>query len=187
MKEKVDKIRKCLTDPAFRMDALIRRGFYNKLSDEVFIKKKFSVLTGVELNLENPRTFNEKINWLKINNRQAVYTRMVDKYEAKKYVSERIGDAHIIPTIGIWKDFDDIYFDDLPDRFVLKCTHDSGSVIVCQNKALFNRKWAKEKLEQSLNRNYYFDSREWPYRNVKRKIIAEKFIGGGAAWQFKFI
>lgn len=129
-----------------------------------------------KLNLENPETFNEKLQWLKLYDRKPEYSKMVDKYEVKEYVANIIGEEYIIPTIGVYDNFEDINFDLLPNQFVIKCTHDSGSTIVCKNKEDFNINIAKEKIDKSLKNNFYYSSREWPYKNVKPKIIVEKFM-----------
>lgn len=129
-----------------------------------------------ELDLKNPKGFNEKLQWLKIYDRKAEYTTMVDKYAVKQYVAEKIGEQYIIPTLGIWKRFDDIDFDSLPNQFVLKCTHDSGGLVVCKDKNKLDKEAAKAKIERSLKKNYYWSSREWPYKNVPPRIIAEKYM-----------
>ena len=151
-------------------------GKYGKsLNDEEFLKQKFRLCIGKELNLENPQTFNEKLQWQKLYDRKPEYTQMVDKYEAKKWIAERIGEEYIIPTLGVWDSFDEIDFDKLPNQFVLKATH-AGGVIICRDKAKFDKKSAKKRLEKSLKENYYWHGREWPYKNVKPRILAEVFI-----------
>ena len=129
-----------------------------------------------KLNLKTPQTFNEKLQWLKIYDRKPIYTTMVDKYEVKNYVADKIGDEYIIPTLGVWDSFDEIDFDSLPDQFVLKCTHDSGGLVICKDKSKLNKEKAKKKIELSLNRNYYYHGREWAYKDVKPRVIAEKLI-----------
>ena len=151
-------------------------GYYPKMSDECYLKKCWKAKFGTELNLENPQSFNEKLQWLKINNRNPEYTRMVDKYEAKKYVSDRIGDDYIIPTFGVWENFDDIDFNELPNQLVLKCTHDSGGLVIVRDKSNFDVQAAKKKINKYLKRKYFYEWREWPYKNVKPRIIAEKYI-----------
>ncbi|MBQ4131506.1 MAG: glycosyl transferase [Clostridia bacterium] len=146
------------------------------LPDKTHIKMRFKLKTGKKLNLENPQTFNEKLQWLKLYDRKHIYTTMVDKYEVKQYIAERIGEEYIIPTLGVWDSFDDIDFDALPNQFVLKCTHDSGGLVICKDKNTFDKAAAKEKIEKSLKRNYFLIHREWPYKNVKRRIIAEKYM-----------
>ena len=129
-----------------------------------------------KLNIENPRTFNEKIQWLKINDHKEIYTTMVDKFKAKSYVEKKIGKQYIVPTYGVWDRFEDIDFDILPNQFVLKCTHDSGGLVIVRDKLNFDKKKAKKKIEKSLRNNYYYSCREWPYKNVKPRIIAEKYL-----------
>ena len=147
-----------------------------KIDDETYLKKVYKLKMGKELNLENPQTFNEKLQWLKLYDRKPEYTQMVDKYEAKKYVANEIGEEYIIKTLGVWEKFDDINFDKLPNQFVLKTTHDSGGVIICRDRKSFNIEKAKEKLEESLKRNYFYAWREWPYKNVKPRIIVEEYV-----------
>jgi len=131
---------------------------------------------GKELEVDNPTTFNEKLQWLKLYDRNPIYTTMVDKYEVKEYVANIIGKEHIIPTLGVWNHFDEIDFSKLPEQFVLKCTHDSGGLVIVKDKAKLNKKEAKRKIEKCLRRNYYYSGREWPYKNVKPRIIAEKYM-----------
>lgn len=142
-----------------------------------YMKRIFRKRVGYPLNLEKPRTFNEKLQWLKLYDHNPLYTKMVDKYEAKKYVADIIGEEYIIPTLGIWNQFDEIDLDQLPEQFVLKCNHDSGSVVICKDKARLDKKAAKKKLECGLRYNYYYRGGfEWPYKNVKPRIIAEAFM-----------
>lgn len=131
---------------------------------------------GSSLDLLSPRTFNEKIQWLKLYDRKPIYTTMVDKYEAKKYVANIIGEEYIIPTLGIFNKVDDIDFDALPSQFVLKCTHDSGGIVICKDKCTFDKNVAKHTLDEYLHRRYYWRNREWPYKNVKPRIIAEQYM-----------
>ena len=152
------------------------KGFFNFLSDEAYIKLFYKLGLDKKLNLEKPETFNEKLQWLKLNDRKDIYTIMVDKYEAKKYVSEKIGDEYVIKTLGVWESFEEINFDKLPNQFVLKCTHNSGGVVVCSDKSSLNLKEAKKKINKSLKQNYYHNGREWPYKNVRPQIIAERFL-----------
>ncbi len=170
----------------FKINAL--RGMYSDLPDEEYLRKLFYASMGKPLDLENPQTFNEKLQWLKLYDRKPIYTTMVDKYAAKEYVANLIGKEHIIPTLGVWDRFDDIDFDALPDRFVLKTTHDSGGVVICRDKKTFDKKAARAKLEKSLKRNYYLTFREWPYQDVPHRIIAEQYIAtsDGELTDYKF-
>ena len=146
------------------------------LPDKQYLCLMYWAMLHKKLDLKNPKTFNEKIQWLKINDRKPEYTVMVDKYAAKQYVADRIGEQYIIPTLGVWESFDDIDFESLPNQFVLKCTHDSGGLVVCKDKSKLDKAAAKEKIEKSLKRNYYWSGREWPYKNVPPRIIAEKYM-----------
>lgn len=128
------------------------------------------------MNLDSPKSYNEKLQWLKLFDRDSKYTKLVDKYEVKKYVSSVIGNQYIIPTLGVWDSFDDIDFASLPDRFVLKCTHDSGGVVICKDKSTFDKVKAKRIIQSSLKKNFFYEGREWPYKNVKPRVIAEKYM-----------
>ncbi len=161
-----------LTHPIF----VIYRLFPRLLPDSLFLKCQYFMRIGKKLNLRNPKTFNEKLQWLKLHDRKPEYTTMVDKYEVKKYVAEKIGEQYIIPTLGVWDKFDDIDFNTLPDQFVLKCTHDSGGLVIVKDKKQFDEQAAREKIEKCLRQNYYFKSREWAYKNIDPKIIAEKYM-----------
>lgn len=146
------------------------------LPDKTYLKLKYRYKMKRKLNLENPQTYNEKLQWLKLHDRKDIYTKLVDKHEVKKIVGEIIGDDYIIPTLGMWDKFEDIEFDKLPDKFVLKCTHDSGGLYICNNLSEFNIGQAKKKITSSLKHNFYWSGREWPYKNVIPKIISEPFI-----------
>ncbi len=159
--------------------------FSHLFSDETFLRLLFKLSMGKVLNLDNPQTFSEKLQWLKLYNRKPEYTQMVDKYEAKKYVANIIGDEYIIPTLGVWDNVDDIDFDSLPNQFVLKCTHDSGGLVICKDKSKLDVKSAKKKLARSLKHNYYYQNREWPYKNVKPRIIAEQFLVDESGYELK--
>ncbi|HFI0796648.1 TPA: ATP-grasp fold amidoligase family protein, partial [Streptococcus suis] len=128
------------------------------------------------LNYSNPKSFNEKLQWLKLYDKNEEYTDLVDKFEVKKIVSEIIGDEYIIPTLGIWNNFNEIDFNKLPSKFVLKCTHDSGGIIICRDKKTFDIKKARKIINRSLRNNFFYSGREFPYKNVKPRIIAEKYM-----------
>lgn len=147
-----------------------------RLPDDLYLKIFYKKKIGKKLNLKNPQTFNEKMQWLKLNDRKEIYTTMVDKYDVKKYVANIIGEEYIIPTIGVYDNFDNINFDELPNKFVIKCTHDSGGVVVCKDKSIFNIEIARKKINDCLKKNFYYLGREWPYKNVKPRIIIEKFL-----------
>ena len=164
------------TDKKCRFSILSVLGFYNNMPDEEFLKKLYKIRMGKELRLDNPQTLNEKLQWLKIHDRNPEYTKMVDKYEVRKYISEKIGEEYLIPLLGVWDSFDEIDFDKLPQQFVLKCTHDSGGLVICKDKSEFNIKAARRKINWRMRRNYYWQNREWSYKNVKPRIIAEKYM-----------
>lgn len=146
------------------------------LPDKLYISLYYRMKMHKKMHWNHPKTFNEKLQWLKLYDRKPEYTEMVDKYEAKKYVSSRIGEEYIIPTLGIWNRFEDIDFDRLPNQFVLKCTHDSGGLVIVRDKAKLDKDRARVKIERSFKNNYYFAGREWPYKNVQPRIIAEQYM-----------
>ena len=146
------------------------------LPDKMYLSVMYLYTMGKEMHWDNPRTFNEKLQWLKVYDRKTVYTIMVDKYAVKQYVANIIGQEYIIPTLGVWNKFDEIDFENLPNQFVLKCTHDSGGLIVCKDKSKLDIAAARKKIERCLNRNFYYQSREWPYKNVPPRIIAEQYM-----------
>lgn len=161
----------------YRLSLLTDLGCFNKLSDEKFLKMMFKVKINRRLNLDNPRSFNEKMQWLKLNNRNYEYTMMVDKYLVREYIKEKIGDKYLIPLLGVWEKAEDIDFESLPEKFVLKCNHNSGmGLCICRDKKTFDKDEAIRKLNYALKQDYYLNSREWPYKNVKRRIIAEELL-----------
>lgn len=171
-----DKLKRYVIDKKYRFDINAKLGLHNKMSDEAFLKTLYRNHLGKELNLDSPTTYNEKIQWLKIHDRKPEYTMMVDKVGVKSYVADKIGEQYIIPTIGVWDKFDEIDFDKLPNRFVLKTTHDSGGVVICKDKNTFNIKSARKTLNKFLKRKYYQLKREWPYKDVKPRIICEEYM-----------
>ncbi len=182
---KIKVLAKYLKKPVGIFAILNLIGFHSFFSDKFIIKTMYTLGTGKKLNLDNPVTYNEKLQWLKLYDRKPMYTQMVDKYEVKKYVANIIGEDRVIPTLGIWDRFEDIDFDSLPNQFVLKCTHDSGGVVICKDKATFDVKKAKKKLKKSLRKNYYYKNREWPYKDVKPRIIAEKYMVDESGYELK--
>ncbi len=152
------------------------KAFLKFVPDDLYLKTIYWIHFGKKLDLVDPKTFNEKLQWLKLHDRKEIYTFLVDKYEAKRIVASIIGDEYIIPTLGVWDSFDEIEFEKLPDSFVLKCTHDSGGVYICKDKALFDYTKVRKKIICSLKYNFYWVGREWPYKNVVPRIIAEENI-----------
>ena len=161
------------------------RGWFNWIDDKLYLEIAYRIAMGKKLSLDNPQTFNEKLQWLKLYDRKPVYTQMVDKYEAKKYVANIIGEQHIIPTLGVWDRFDDIDFDKLPNQFVLKCTHDSGGLVICKDKEKLNIEKARNIINGCLRNNYYWGQREWPYKGVRPRILAEKYMVDESGYELK--
>lgn len=151
-------------------------GFFDSWNDEKYLKFIYKLKFKKKLNLEKPITFNEKLQWLKLNDRNDLYTDMVDKIKVKQIVSKKIGKEYIIPTIKTWKNPDEINFAELPSQFVLKCNHNSGGLVICKNKEQLDIEKCKKTLHNCLKRNYYYSGREWPYKNVKPLILAEEYI-----------
>ena len=171
------KIVAYIQDPKISLaGALIRFGGF--ITDKLYLKWLYRLKMGHKLNLNNPLTFTEKLQWLKLYDRNPEYTQLVDKAAVKHIVGEKIGFEHIIPTIGEWNSAEEIEWDKLPDQFVLKTTHGGGGggVVICTNKNSFDIKQANEKLRNSLKSCIYRNMREWPYKNIPRKIIAEDYI-----------
>lgn len=172
----MNKVLKLFKDKKYRFFVMNRIGITRFMSDKKYLEAMFYYKMGKHLDLENPKTFNEKLQWLKLFDRKPEYTTMVDKYATKKYVADRIGEQYIIPTLGVWERFDDIDFDKLPNQFVMKCTHDSGGLVICRDKSKFNVSEARAKINKSLKSNYFYAGREWPYKNVRPQIIAELYM-----------
>lgn len=145
-------------------------------TDKTYIKLQFRHLMGYRLDLEHPTTFQEKLQWLKLNDRKPIYHQMVDKYEAKRFIEERIGAEYVIPTLGLYDTANEIDYDTLPEAFVMKTTHDSGTVIVSTDKASLDKTYVQQFLTKRLKRNYYYTEREWPYKGLKPRIIIEENI-----------
>lgn len=155
---------------------IVHTGITNLLSDKIYLKLTYRIRFGEKLDLKNPITFNQKIQWLKLYDRQARYTELVDKVKVKDYVAKEIGQQYLIPTLGVWDHFEDIDFEQLPKQFVLKCNHDSGSIVICRDKSTFDLEYARKKLTKGLRTDAYYWGREWPYKNVQRKILAEAYM-----------
>ena len=156
--------------------ALGRRELLNWLSDRQYLEICYRAKFNRKLNLDSPESFNEKMQWLKLNDRKTLWTDLADKYVAKQIVGEWVGSQHIIPNIGVWHDANEIDFKSLPNQFVLKCNHDSGSVIVIRDKSIINEKEVKKSLNRSLKHTGFWYGREWPYKNIRPLIIAEKYM-----------
>lgn len=188
---KIVTLRKTLTkNPGRLVRVLGAKGLLNWVPDKVYLKIAFRGETGRKLNLSNPQSYNEKIQWLKLYNRKEEYIQYVDKYEVRSYVSKTIGDQNLIPLIGVFNNVEEINWADLPEKFVIKCTHGSGSNIICSNKSQLDITLCKEKLDKWMKKNWYWFGREWAYKNVKPRIICEQFIetlDGKAPTDYKFM
>ena len=183
------RIGKFIKNPIYLIPAMMSRGFFNWMPDRPFLKLRFYAQMRRKLDLANPQTFNEKLQWLKLHDRKPEYTRYVDKYLVREYIAEKLGEEYLIPLLGVWDDPDEIDFDALPDQFVLKCNHNSGiGMCICKDKSSLDIKKVKKELRRGLKQDYYLTGREWPYKNVPRKIIAEKFITdeSGGLVDYKF-
>lgn len=145
------------------------------MPDKLYLQLLYRYRMGTKLHLKEPKRYTEKIQWIKLYDRNPLYTRLVDKYQVKEWVKEKLGDGHTIPLIGVYDKWEDIDIDSLPDKFVLKCTHNCG-VVICTDKSNFDFKAARKEIEKSLHGDYYLHSREWPYKNVSRKIVIETFM-----------
>lgn len=174
--EKVRKLHKFVTDSDYRFLVLTARGHKSQMPAEDFLKRMYQIRMGRELNLTSPVSYTEKLQWLKLYDHRPEYTTMVDKYAVKEYVADKIGAKYVIPLLGVWDRVEDINFDALPEQFVLKATHDSGGIVICKDKNKLDFAATKKKLKSHLDRDYYIRNREWPYKNVPHRIIAEPYM-----------
>ncbi|MGN1190494.1 MAG: ATP-grasp fold amidoligase family protein [Candidatus Ornithospirochaeta sp.] len=158
------------------------------LSDEDYVKVIYRLRMGKKLDLSEPKTFSEKLQYLKVYDHNPKYSKMAGKLSMREYVANTIGEGHTVPILGVWDSFDSIDFDTLPEEFVLKTTHDSGSYAICRDKNKFDYKNAKKVIERSLKKNYYRVTREWQYKDIDRKVIAEILLkdNGGTLTDYKF-
>jgi len=171
----IEKIKKYLYKPKF-LKLKLDRSNIMRMDDKTYIELCFEENLGYKLDWNNIQTFNEKLQWLKLYNKNAFYTNMVDKYEVKKIIENKMGKEYVIPTIGVYNSWDEINFNSLPDKFVIKCTHDSGGVFICTNKEKLNKKSLRNRINKKLKRNFFYNAREWPYKNVRPRIIIEKYM-----------
>ena len=168
---------KLLLDKDYRFKIFAAKGRYDDMPDEVYLRRLYKATFGKELNLENPQTFNEKLQWLKLYYRRPDYTMMADKFAVREYIAQKIGEEHLVPLLGVWDDPDEIDFDSLPEQFVLKCTHNSGlGMCICKDKAGLDIKAVKNELRKGLAEDYSIVSREWQYKGIPHRIICEKYM-----------
>lgn len=173
----MEKPLRILKNPYLIFKYLSGKGLINWMPDKPYLKLMYRATTGEKLDLKNPKTFSEKLQWLKLYDRNPLYTIMVDKVKAKEYVAKKIGEKYIIPTLAVWENVEDIDFNILPNRFVIKCNHNSGKgMYICKDKRTINEKKVRERLYQGLKENYYNHGREWPYKDVPRRILVEKYM-----------
>lgn len=172
----LEKLLKYLKRPSLLYLFAAAKGVTNFIPDRVHLAILFRIQIGNRLNLRDPKTFNEKVQWLKLNDRNPLYTTLVDKVAVKQWVSERIGDEYVTKTYQEWSNASDILIDSLPKRFVLKTNHDSGGVVICLDKEIFDLAAAKRFLSKQLESNYFWICREWPYKKVPPKVFAEEYV-----------
>lgn len=172
----MNRIMRLIRNPYKLKYNIYKRFFIRNVSDKAYLEALYAAAFGKKLNLEAPVTYNEKLQWLKLYDRNPEYTSLVDKYDVKAIVAAIIGEDYIIETYGIYNSFEQIDFSTLPNKFVLKCTHDSGSIVICNNKEDLSFADSRKKLEKRLHNNPFWDSREWPYKNVQPRIICEKLL-----------
>lgn len=156
-----------------------RQTVRNLIPDSLFLRLVFKKSHGYRLNLKSPKTFSEKLQWLKLHDRNPLYTDLVDKVAVKNWVGGIIGKQYVVPTYGVWENADAIDFDALPDRFVIKTNHDSGGTFICRDRNAFDSEAVRRQLSERLKNNFYYASREWPYKNVKPLILAERYLDPG--------
>lgn len=168
---------KLLTNYQRRFNFLASKGFYDKMPDREFLIKLYKANKGKKLDIDNPKSLNEKLQWIKLYDHNPIYTLISDKYAVRDYVKKKIGEEYLVPLIGVWDSPDDIDFDALPNQFVLKCNHNSGrGMCICRDKSKLDVEKAKKNLQKGLEQDFYLVSREWQYKNIKRRIIGEKYL-----------
>lgn len=165
-----------IKNPDIFVQAILARVISHFLSDEQYVKLFYRFRMGEKLDLQNPITYSEKLQWIKLYDHNPMYTTLVDKYRVKQYVGDIIGTDYVIPLLGVWDSVDEIDWDKLPNQFVLKVNHDSGSSVICRDKNTLNITEAKKRLNKAYRKNYYYESREWPYKYVKPKVFAEAYM-----------
>ena len=178
------KLQKALSNPRLALDVLMR-STCNIWPDKLYLSILYRLRFHRKLDWSSPQSFNEKLNWQKLYNRNPLYTRLADKYEVKDIIRNIIGDNYIVPNYGVWDKFEDIPFEEMPDQFVLKMTHDSFGAIVCRDKNSFNKEEARKKVIESTSANYYPYLREWVYKDIKPRLIIDKFLDDHSGHELK--
>ena len=172
----ISNSKKVLMNPRLLISFIASKNLLNWMPHKQYLKLLYFAKMKKSLNIDNPKTYNEKLQWLKLYDRNPEYTQMVDKYEVRKYISETIGEEYLIPLLGVYNTYDDIKFDQLPNQFVLKPNHTSGNVFICKDKSKIDYMSLKKEVDMWLKREYFWIHREWPYKNVESRIICEKYM-----------
>lgn len=172
----VSKLKAFVSNPEYFITSPAAKGYLDWVPDGVYLKILYRAKLKRKCNIKKPELFNEKLQWLKLYDRKPEYSQMVDKWEVRSYIADLIGEDYLIPSYGVYNSCDEIDVDKLPDAFVIKCTHDSGSVEICTDKNIWDKEKAFANLNKSLKRNYYKAYREWPYINVKPRLIIEEYM-----------
>lgn len=183
------KIKRYIRSPYYALGYDLIKNHPHLMSDKYYLSILWKMVMGYEIDWTHPRTFNEKLQWLKLYDRNPQYTILVDKLKVKQWISEKVGEQYVIPTLAVYDSVDQIDLDSLPDQFVLKCNHDSGGVVICRDKSTFDLDAAKRKLAASMNKNFYWEAREWPYKGVTPCVFAEEYLeetGNGGLVDYKF-
>ncbi|TCP98403.1 ATP-grasp fold amidoligase family protein [Serpentinicella alkaliphila] len=186
----MNKIDKFIKNPKLLWIYILNSKLLRIVPDKIYLGLKYRTLMNSKLNLNNPQTFNEKLQWLKINDRKEFYTSLVDKYLVREYISNRIGSEYLIPLLGVYKKFEEIDFNVLPDKFVLKPNHTSGDIFICENKKNIDYSSLKKMVDGWLKKEYFWIHREWPYKNINPVILCEEYIESNSSYgliDYKFM
>ena len=171
---------KLVQNPVLLLQVLLDTGFGKMISDPCYLKWMFRLKMDAALDLQSPKTLNEKLQWIKLYDRRPEYTMMADKYLVREYIAKILGEEHLIPLLGVWDSPEEIDFDALPEQFVLKCNHNSGlGMCICKDKSRLDINKVKKDLHKGLQQDYYLAGREWPYKDIPRKIVCEQFMTNG--------
>lgn len=158
---------------------------FRLMPDEAYLKLIYRCEMGRKLNLTSPNTYNEKLQWLKLKDRRPEYKTYADKYAVREYLRQTVGEDYLIPLIAVYDRVDEIEWDALPAQFVLKCTHASGTNIICTDKNRLDIETAKRQLNRWMQRDYYWHGREWQYKNMRPRIICEKYLADESDFELK--
>ncbi len=170
------KLVRILKNPLILIPYFGSKGLMKWMPDELYLKLIYRAITGQKLNINHPKTYNEKLQWLKLNDKNPIYPSLVDKLQFRSFIEGEFGDEYLIPMLGVWNSFDEIDFEALPNQFVLKCTHDSGGHIICSDKQTLDIEKTRQRINFFLKRNFYNVWREWPYKDLEPRIICEEYM-----------